>query len=256
MTYRLRNLLIALGLAIAAAILVSVYVTQYKHHVQNSESSAQVYIAARDIPAGTSGSDLIDGKYARKQSVEKRNLVPGSITEPSQIADSYVSSQVYQGEQLSLRQFGQVGAQGARGQLTGGQRAIEIEAQPTQVLAGTLEAGDHVDVVANWTMPEGSSHHVSKVVLRDVLVLSAPDQTKSAAGVSSGAAAKVDVQLRVADVQLPRLFFVIQNGDWTLVLRPPTKAGDGATKLEDSKTVAKQGVKASAFNEAMGDAGQ
>jgi Flp pilus assembly protein CpaB len=256
MTYRLRNLLIAIGLAIVAAVLVSVYVTQYKHHVQNGESTVQVYVAARDIPTGTSGSELIDGKYLRKESVERRNLVTGWISKTSQIADSYVTTPIYQDEQLSLRHFGQAGAQGARGQITGGQRAIEIEADPPQVLSGTLEAGDHVDVVANWTLPEGSSHHVSKIVLRDVLVLSAPGQTKTNSGVAGSSNNKVDVQLRVADTQLPKLFWVMQNGDWSLALRPPTKAGDGATTLKDSKTIAKEGVPGSVFNGVMGDAKQ
>jgi Flp pilus assembly protein CpaB len=255
MTYRLRNLLIALGLAVVAAILVSVYVTQYKHHVQNGQSTSQVYVASRDIPTGTAGTDLVDGKYIRKESVENRNLVPGWISKTSQIEDSYVTAPIYQGEQLTLRQFGQAGAQGARGQITGGQRAIEIEADPPQVMSGTLESGDHVDIVANWALPEGSSHHVSKIVLRDVLVLSAPDQTKGNSGVG-GAGNKVDVQLRVADAQLPKLFWVMQNGDWSLALRPPTKAGDRATKLDDWKTIAKEGVSGSTFNGVMGDAGQ
>ena len=81
---------------------------------------------------------------------------------------------IYDGDQLSLRRLGEAGAEGARWQLTGAQRAIEIDAKPAQVLAGSLKTGDHVDVVATWSAPEGGSHHVSKIVLRDLLVLGAP----------------------------------------------------------------------------------
>ena len=142
MTYRTRNLLIAFALAALAAVLVSVYVTQYKNHVESGQKNVAVYVAARDIPAGTPGNELIDGNYLRKTTIER---------------------------------FGTAGAEGLRGQLSSTQRAIELDASPSQVLSGALKTGDHVDVVATWSLPEGSSHHVSRVVLRDLLVLAAPD---------------------------------------------------------------------------------
>jgi Flp pilus assembly protein CpaB len=218
MTYRLRNLLIALGLAAVAVVLVSVYVTQYKHHVQNSESAVQVYIAARDIPAGTSGDEVIDGKYLRKVTVERRNRVTGAIAKPSDIAASYVTETIYQDEQLSLRRFGQPGAEGLRGQLRGNQRALELEAKSSQALAGTLKTGDRVDVVATWAVPEGSSHHVGKVVLRDILVLGAAE-SGSLSNAGSGPSDTVTVQLRVTDTQANKLFFLAKNGEWSLALR-------------------------------------
>lgn len=251
MTYRLRNILIALGLAVIAAILVSIYVTQYKNHVENGQSGTIVYVAARDIPSGTPGDELIDGKYLRKESVKRVNKVSGAITSPKQVAASYVTEPIYQGDQLSLRRFGEPGAEGARGQLTGAQRAVEIDAKPAQVLAGSLKTGDHVDVLATWPAPEGSSHHVSKIVLRDLLVLAAPDAGSSHSSVTSSSSGTTTVQLRVTDTQATKLFFVVRNGEWTLAIRPPVRAGDSSETLADAKTIAAEGLGGSVYRKAM-----
>ena len=61
MTYRVRNIGIAVALAVVAALLTTFYVTNYKRNVQQSEEKVAVYVAARDIPLGTSGSDVASG---------------------------------------------------------------------------------------------------------------------------------------------------------------------------------------------------
>ncbi|MGD0167363.1 MAG: Flp pilus assembly protein CpaB [Gaiellaceae bacterium] len=251
MKYRLRNILIALGLAIIAAVLVSAYVTQYKNHVQNGQNTEQVYVATRDIPAGTAGDDVVGGNYVHKVAVERRNVVPGAISTSSEIASSYVTGTIYQGEQLSARRFGQAGAEGSRGQLTGNQRAIEIDADPSQVLAGTLKTGDKVDVIGTWAVPEGSSHHVSRTVLRDILVLDAPSASTTRSGIGSNSASTITVQLRVTDTQANKLFFLAKNGEWSLALRPPARAGDSPETLWDAATIAAEGVSAATLHKAM-----
>ena len=69
MNYRVKNIGIAIGLAALAAILTSVYVVNYKRHVQRGEGKVTVLVAARDIPAGTSGADVVDQKMLKEQTV-------------------------------------------------------------------------------------------------------------------------------------------------------------------------------------------
>ena len=52
MTYSIRNIAIAIALALVAALLVTFYVSNYKRRVQQGESNVRVYVAAHDIPAG------------------------------------------------------------------------------------------------------------------------------------------------------------------------------------------------------------
>ena len=59
MTYRIRNIAVAVGLALVAALLTTFYVANYKRHVRQTESTVKVFVAKRDIPQGTPGAELI-----------------------------------------------------------------------------------------------------------------------------------------------------------------------------------------------------
>ena len=72
MTYRIRNIVVAVGLALLAMMLTLFYVTNYKRSVQNDASSVQVYVAAKDVPVGTSGTDLIKQHALKQESVQRR----------------------------------------------------------------------------------------------------------------------------------------------------------------------------------------
>ena len=67
--HRFWNVAIALGLVLLALGLTTFYVTNYKHHVQHGESNVTVLVAARDIPSGTSGTDVITKHMLSSQSV-------------------------------------------------------------------------------------------------------------------------------------------------------------------------------------------
>src|SRR5438128_11361833 len=71
MNYRAKNIGIAVALAALAAILTSVYVVNYKRHVQHGEGKVTVLVAARDIPAGTSGADVIDKKMLKEETIPR-----------------------------------------------------------------------------------------------------------------------------------------------------------------------------------------
>jgi Flp pilus assembly protein CpaB len=235
MTYRIRNIGIAVALALLALLLTTFYVSNYKRNVQQGESNVRVWVASRDIPAGTIGTDAVRQHLLQPQDVARRNVVPGAISDPTQV-DKLVSSQtVFAGEQVTLRRFDAATEQGVRGQLSGTMRAIQVPGDPNQLLAGTVETGDHVDVIANIDAPEGKA---TKIVLRDINVL------RAAGALSSGErAASVDtsVLLAVRDTQVQRLFFVLKNADWSLQLRPARNADDSRDVVETTNSVMNAG---------------
>lgn len=240
MTYRVRNLFIAVGLALVAAMLTLLYVTNYKRSVDRGTSSVRVYVAARDMTSGTLGSDVVGSSYLRTESVQRNDVVPGAITSPRQVNGMVVIDPIYAGEQVTMRHFGPLTAEGIRGQLTGKQRAIQVAGDPNQLLAGTLQAGDHVDVVAN-IHPEGALQSpAARIVLRDILVLTAP-QAPTSASVSSAGNGQVSAILQVSDTQVQRLFYVMKNSDWTLELRPARNGSDSAEILSTAASILDQG---------------
>jgi Flp pilus assembly protein CpaB len=241
MNYRAKNIGIAVALAALAAILTSAYVVNYKRHVQRGEGKVTVLVAARDIPAGTSGADVVDQKMLKQQTVPRKAVVAGAISSPDQLAQYVATQDVYTGEQVSTRRFAPPTEQGIRAQIKGTQRAYELAGDPNQLLAGTLKEGDHVDVVGNWTIKvqggTGDDHHIARVILRNVLVLRAPIGGASGSTVTSGGDKSQNVQLRLTDVEVQKMFWIEKNGDWHLTLRPPVNAVDSGNTIQEVETM-------------------
>ena len=173
MTYRVRNIGIAVALAVIAALLTSFYVTNYKRHVQRGEDHVTVLVAKHDIPVGTAGSDAV-GMMSTTE-VPRRSVVPGSISSPDEIKSLVASQETFAGEQITTQRFSSVAQTGVEGQLRGNLRAFQVAGDQNQLLAGTLKDNDHVDLVAAITVgTSGTDYVFSRVVLRDLKVLQAP----------------------------------------------------------------------------------
>ena len=225
MTYRLRNISIAIALAVVAALLTSFYVTNYQRSVRHDEANVQVFVAARDIPAGTDGADVVAKGMLTKADVVRRSVVPGSISDPAQIDELVATQPIFAGEQVTTRRFATPAERGIRAQLTGTMRAIQVAGDQHQILAGTLRAGDRVDVIASVKVDGDKEIHATRIVLRDIEVLKAPAGA-SAETKLGGLNAGLSVLLAVTDTQVQKLFHVLKHGDWSLELRPPVKASD------------------------------
>jgi len=239
MTYRIRNILVAVGLALVAMLLTLLYVTNVRRSVQHDAASVQVYVAGHDLPAGTSGAEIVKQHELHTTAIPKRDVVPGAISSPAQIDSLVLSAPLYSGEQVTLRRFSDAAAEGIRAQLSGTMRAVQVPGDANQLLVGTLEAGDHVDLVANLHSEDGGgTSATTRIVLRDLTVLSAPSDSKLSASSSSTSAI-----LAVTDTQVQRLFFVLKNADWTLELRPVVNAADSGERVETYESVLKGGVR-------------
>ena len=242
MTYRARTIFAAIGLALLATLFVGFYVTNYKRSVEHSQQHVSVYVAARDIPEGTSGADVAAKGYLKQEQVLRQSVVPGAISTPKQIQKLVAAQATYAGEQISLSRFSDVAVQGIRGVLRGPLRAVQIAGDGQQTLAGTLRVGDHVDVVANVKLGgTDSERSIARIVLRNLRVLKAPPSSDAASrlGADTGGSS---VLLAVTDTQVQKLFYVVKNDDWTLELRPVVKATDSPETVETQNTIVTDGL--------------
>jgi len=242
MTYRLRNIGIAIALAVVAALLTTFYVTNYKRSVQHGESKVPVYVATRDIALGTSGSDVASGGMLKVEQVPRRSVVPGAISQPDQIQKLVAVDKIYAGEQVSTNRFRPVQEQGIQAQLKGNLRAIEVPGAGPQLLNGTLKDGDRVDIVGNWLLPETSQNHISRVLLRNILVLQAPTNNTVTSHLGSNPNEGFTVILAMTDSQTTKFWWLVNNGDWSLQLRPITDPSDSPEELNNSVTNAVDGL--------------
>jgi Flp pilus assembly protein CpaB len=244
MTYRLRNIGIAIVLAVVAALLTTFYVTNYKRSVQHGEGNVPVYVATHDIALGTSGADVAQGGGLRVEQVPRRSVVPGAISQPDQIADKVAVEAIYAGEQVSTQRFRSVQEQGIQAQLKGNLRALQVPGSATQLLNGTLKDGDHVDVLGTWLFPERGSNHISRVLLRNLLVLEAPATNDVESKLSSNPNQGFTVMLALTDSQATKFWWLVNNGEWSLQLRPVRDPSDSPEEVNNSKTNAVDGLNA------------
>jgi Flp pilus assembly protein CpaB len=251
MTYRARSIVIAVALVIVATLLVTLYVTNYKRSVQRSQEHVTVFVASKEIPVGTSGDDVA-ANYVKQAEVLQESVVPGSVTDKSQLAGLITAQDIFPREQISVNSFSTVAQHGLRGFLRGNVRAVQIAGNPNQTLAGTVQTGDHVDVVANVTLDSQNDIFVDRIVLRNLKVLKAPTLDPAASKLSSTADDSMSVMLAVTDTQVQKLMYVVTNEDWMLALRPVVKAEDSTESVETKKTMITDGLRPAQLRVAFG----
>jgi Flp pilus assembly protein CpaB len=257
LSFRARNSALALGLALIAALFITMLAKKGGHGGSTlGKQIASVFVATRDIPVGTPGTDL--GGRVRTEAVRRDDVVPGAISNRNQVASLVSTERIYAGEQISTRRFQPRAEQGLRGQISGNQRAIAVAGDPNQLLVGTLQQGDHVDVVGNIkyklvnfrktrnTGNEASQDLVAtRVVLRNLKVLRAPETPPGASKLSG--TPQYRVILALTDNQAQKLFYVMENGDWSLQLRPGIGAADSPESVETTGSILSDGLRGSQF---------
>lgn len=254
MTYRVRNIVVAVVLAALAALMTSYYVTNYKRHVQQGEDHVKVYVASQDIPAGTAGADAMH--MLKRKTVTKSGVAPGAISSPKEIKSKIASQRVYAGEQVTVNRFASVAQSGIQGSLKGTLRAYQISGNGNQILAGILKTGDHVDIVGNFhykaagqSQTSSATYEATKIVLRNIKVLRAPGTPGTGAKLGGSFDTKYPVVLAVTDNQSQKLLFVTHNTDegsgesgWWFELRPNLNPSDSPGSIETLTTMLRDGL--------------
>ncbi|HST14277.1 MAG TPA: Flp pilus assembly protein CpaB [Gaiellaceae bacterium] len=219
-SYRTRNIMVAAALALLAVVLTLVYVSHARSSAQADTSApVKVLVAARDIPIGTSGATLAGTGWLVTKSYQHADVPSGAMTTRAQVASLVAIQPTYAGEQLVARRFGTTQQEGVLAVLHGTYRIVQLPGDANQLLSGTLKVGNHVDVVGSVKLPESGQTHVSTVFLRNLLVVGAPSKPSTVGDTTSA-------DLRVTTQQAQRLFWLQKNADWSLLLRPATKAAD------------------------------
>lgn len=248
MTYRLRNIAVAVGLALVAALLTTFYVANYKRHVRQAETTVKVFVATRDIPQGTPGTALLAHGWVGTADVVQRSVVPGAISSPEQVTALITAQNIYAGEQITLRRFANETELGVRSQLHGPLRAISVPGSSDALLAGTLRDGDHVDLVSNFKTGGCTLCLATRTIVRNLLVLRAPGGGGASTKVSG--TGTVSVVLAVSDRRQEQKVWYTVNGSngWTFVLRPVANATDSPEVIETPFTILRDGASSSALS--------
>jgi Flp pilus assembly protein CpaB len=217
--------------AIAAVVLILVFMSGYRRSVDNGAQPVTVLVAAEAMPKDTSGDVIAAKGLFRATGLKRDQLEQGAITDPAALRGKVAVHDLVKGQQLTTADFAP-SSDPVQTKLGAQQRAITIPLDAAHGMVGQIETGDHVDVYAGFEVQgEGASRPrpVLRTLLQDVEVLSAPAAPKQT---GIGASNQVqNIVLRVPEARANELAFSVDNGKVWLVLRPAAGAKQSAPSL-------------------------
>jgi pilus assembly protein CpaB len=262
MTYSVRNIVIALGLAAVAGILVVLYTGKVQKQATQNQSMVTVVVAKSEIPAGTQVKDAIAAGDFTTRQVVKTDEVPNALSSIGELNPALATATAIQPQaQVTASLFEKSTANPVVTQLNGLDRAVQIALNPNAVLAGTLQAGDHVDIVSFCSLHPTSNNSnlgeedVGRMIMTDVPVLSttgtgvastslaADSQSANASGTLDGTNGQ-GVILKLSQPQVATLVYTMHYCGIWMVDRPATGALDSPTLLATACTVFASGLNA------------
>ena len=124
MTYNVRNIAIAVVMAVAAAAVVLIYTTSYRQSVTKGQKRVDVMVASRDIVAGTPAEEASGAMVLT--SVLADDKAPGALSTTAGLDGKVAAQTIYAGQQVVAAAFGTSTTQAASLQITKDERAVRV----------------------------------------------------------------------------------------------------------------------------------
>lgn len=223
------RLLMIGGLALAVGLLVSysVYNRLRMSVGQNNEPGVPVVVAANDIQVGAK----LENRDVRLVPFPQSNIPPGAFTKASQAVGRGVVLPIMKGEFILP---GKLAAENAGAGLPSlippGMRAVSVHVNDVVSVAGFVQPGTRVDVLATGTQGSSAERQTSTVLENVAVIAVGKSLDRSTAGESQPAPV---ITLLVSPDDAQKLALVSQEGRIQLALRNPLdtrKGGIAATR--------------------------
>jgi pilus assembly protein CpaB len=214
----LRRLPLAIGILLALG--TGAMLLQYVGSLHGTATAAEmrrVFVASRDIPARA----LLTGAYVEAVKRPVKGLDPDAVTDRRQIAGRYSLITIPAGSVITKSKIGIAAAQALPARLPIGMRAVSISIDRVKGVAGLIQPGDRVDVIA---VPPRVGDEVPKAsaILRGVLVLAMGNEVETTSATPGPENQNLTtVTLALTPPQVDLLATADLNTTLRLALRPP-----------------------------------
>src|SRR5271169_6249315 len=222
------RLLMIGGLALAVGMLVAFTVYNRLRTFTGSTSSERgvaVAVAARDIQVGVK----LAADDVRMITVPQSAVPPGAFSGTSQILSRGAVLPIGKGDFILASKLAAMNAgAGLPSMIPQGMRAVSVRVNNVVSVAGFVQPGTHVDVLATGS---GGNERQTTTVLENVLVLAVGKSLDRNASADAQTAPVITLAVSPDDAQ--KLALVSQEGRIQLSLRNPVdtkKGGIGATR--------------------------
>ena len=223
------RLLMIGGLALALGLLVSytVYNRLRASMGIGNEPGVEVVVAADDIPVGTK----LEERFVRMAKFPQSVVPPGAFVKISQVNGRGVILPVSKGEFILQSKLAAPNAgAGLPSLIPPGMRAVSVRVNDVVSVAGFVQPGSRVDVLATGNSTTGNDRQTTTVLENVAVIAVGKSLERSATGESQNAPV---ITLLVSPDDAQRLALASQEGRIQLALRNPLdtrKEGIGATR--------------------------
>ena len=176
MNYTLRNLLVAAVLMMVGVFLVTSFIRTERRELSRGKQEVQVFVAAKDIPAGTPAKELEEGGYLETKDVLREDAPPNPVGKMSTIEKLVSNETIYKGEIVSYTAFDNSAGLKPTAQINGNERLFSIPVMSASTVGGLVRPGDHIDLFGSFALQGVAGQIVkSAIVARDVEVIETPE---------------------------------------------------------------------------------
>lgn len=222
------RLLMIGGLALALGVLVSYTVySRLRTSIGPSEPGVEIAVAGEDIPVGTK----LEDRHVRMARFPQSLVPNGVFTKKDELKGRGVILPISKGEFILGSKLAAPNAgSGLPSLIPPGMRAVSVRVNDVVSVAGFVQPGSRVDVLATGNSTSSSDRQTT-TVLENVAVIAVGKNLERAAGGESQVAPVITLLVSPDDAQ--KLTLASQEGRIQLSLRNPldTKAaGAGATR--------------------------
>jgi pilus assembly protein CpaB len=207
LTTRRGTITLGVVAAVLAAIVLLVYLNQYRNSVNNGNQTVSVLVAKSLIQKGTPGNVVGTAGLYELTNLPKKQVKTGAFVDPATLTGKVATTAIYPGQQITSADFAPANAAALTQNLASDQRALVIPLDSPAEVGGQIAAGDHVDVwvAFNAQGANGVSRPLVREALQDLYVMG-----------TNG----TNVTVRATPKVAGELIYATQNAKIWLVLRP------------------------------------
>jgi Flp pilus assembly protein CpaB len=226
-----RMLILALGCAAVASILIVNYVQSSAGVLAQQSKLVKVATVAKDIPARS----VITQEMIAYSEIPALYVPKGMATPKDTVVGKVALTAMYAGEQIHQKRLSDPNAEtGMAVKIPNGHRAMVIQNR----LAGLVKPGDFVDVFA--IVNDKAGKPLTLPVLQRSLVLAVGSKvsaTDTGTGAASGFDSASTASIAVPDQKVDLLTLLEEKGNFRLVLRAPNDTSMVPAKYQDKQLI-------------------
>jgi pilus assembly protein CpaB len=210
MSARVRTVLIAVAFGLLATLGAAFYINSLQAKIDESGVKHPVFVAQKDISAGTPVADMVSSGLVKKVEIPQRYAVEGAIGDLESYNGRLLATPLTDGEQLTAAKFRSAKQSELAHALPSGKIALAVPVNEVVGVGGNIQAGDNIVILATFEPGPGGSD-ISRVLLKDIKVVSVAGDEKSG-GMTSGATTKKTITVAVTPTEAEKLVFAEEKG--------------------------------------------